>query len=89
MVEQPGAPFQGIPTVVRSLGSVQLPDVPLVDPGDGGEPFPPWLLVSSLVLEAAQVQRHPLLSCLLAPDAGPTAIRKGGQVIAVTRLVWG
>lgn len=62
----------------RVLGEVEIPD-----PG----PDIWWILVSSMVLEAARVQGHPLLNRLCAPDTEQTAIREGGQVIAVTQLV--
>lgn len=39
-------------------------------------------LVSALVLSAC-----PGRAGVYAPDSGPTAIREGGQVVAVTRLV--
>jgi hypothetical protein len=70
---------EGIPTIFRDFGGIQLPDIVF----SSSEPF----LVSSLVLEAAKQQNHPDMNRMLAPDTGPTAIREGGQVKAVTRLV--
>lgn len=46
-----------------------------------------FALVSSMVLDAAKAQNHPLCPQLLAPDTGATAIRDKGQIVAVTRLV--
>lgn len=66
------------PVVSRALGAVQMPaDVP----AKGA------LIVSSMVLDAAKAQNHPLLARMIAPDTGPTAIREAGQVKAVTRWV--
>jgi hypothetical protein len=69
----------GYPAVRRTFGAVEIP--PEATVGDG------LILVSSLVLEAAKSQGHPLLSRMVAPDTGPTAIREAGRVVAVTRLV--
>jgi hypothetical protein len=85
--ETPADPIGSVPTIRRTLGSVFIPEPPLVEPGDGTEPFPPFIIVSSMVLDAAIAQGHHLLPYLVAPDTGPTAIREGGQVKAVTRLV--
>lgn len=75
--------INGMPVVRRAFGDVHLPEVPCetVD----GNPVVGFLLVSSLVLEAAKAQG--LADYLLAPDTGPTAVRQGGQVVAVTRWV--
>lgn len=78
------------PAIRRQAGAVELPDMAqfAVDPGDGAELFvPAWLIVSSMVLEAAKAQGHPMVSRMVAPDTGPTAIREGGQVKAVIRFV--
>lgn len=71
--------LDGIPVILRDFGAVQLPEAVY----ENAAPF----LVSSLVLEAAKQQNHPDLGRMYAPDTGPTAIREGGQVKAVTRLV--
>lgn len=70
--------IEGVPAIARGLGAVQIPE---------GAPTTGYLLVSSMVLEAAKAQLHPQLSQMVAPDTGPTAIREGGQVKAVTRLI--
>lgn len=68
-----------IPKIIRKFNEVILPENL---PNEG------WLLVNSFVLEAAKVGNHPLLNRMIAPDTGPTAIRKqNGQVEAVTRFV--
>lgn len=66
-----------VPTISRQMGSVEIPTL------EDGE----YAIVSSMVLDAAKAQNHPMLSRLFAPDSGPTAIREKGQVVAVTRLV--
>lgn len=84
-IEEP-AGFFGIagdvmmPCVVRRLGAVTVPP----EAGDYAV-----LIVSSMVLEAARDQHHPLLDRMVAPDTGPTAIRERGQVVAVTRIIVG
>lgn len=64
-------PITGAPIVRRVFGDVTGL------PADGKP-----CLVSALVLSAV-----PGRSGVYAPDTGPTAIRDGGQVAAVTRLV--
>ena len=63
--------MHGVPVIQRQFGAVE--GVP-----DDGTPC----LVSALVLSAC-----PGRAGVYAPDTGPTAIRKDGQVVAVTRLV--
>lgn len=63
--------LHGVPVIKRAFGAVE--GLP-----DDGAPC----LVSALVLSAC-----PGRSGVYAPDTGPTAVRKDGQVIAVTRLV--
>ena len=71
------APINGVPCVVRTLGSVDIPE--LKDDEQG--------IVSTMVLDAAVAQNHPMLSRLFVPDSGPTAVREGGLVKAVRRFV--
>ena len=61
----------GVPVISRSFG--QVTGLP-----DDGTPC----IVSALVAGAVPGRRG-----VYAPDSGPTAIREGGQVVAVTRLV--
>lgn len=63
--------LHGVPVIQRAFGAVE--GLP-----DDGTPC----LVSALVLSAC-----PGRAGVYAPDTGPTAIRKDGQVVAVTRLV--
>tara|TARA_R110000868_G_C10721113_1_gene750807 strand:- start:429 stop:815 length:387 start_codon:yes stop_codon:yes gene_type:complete len=63
--------LHGVPVIQRQFGAVEGL------PKDG---MP--CLVSALVLSAC-----PGREGVYAPDTGPTAIRKDGQVVAVTRLV--
>lgn len=77
-VETPTGSLYGVPVVRRTFGAVQIPE--------GISESGP-LIVSSMVLDAAKNQEHPLSDRLFAPDTGPTAIREGGQVKAVIRLV--
>ena len=63
--------LQGAPIIKRQFGAVE--GLP-----EDGTPC----LVSALVLSAC-----PGREGVYAPDTGPTAIRKDGQVVAVTRLV--
>ena len=78
----------GLPCIRRSAGDVHIPCPPATDAGDGQEPITPyWIIVSSMVLEAAIAASHPLLKRLVAPDTGATAVRESGQIVAVTRLV--
>lgn len=44
------------------------------------------LIVSALVLEHA-LAREPDRNDVVAPDTGPDAVREGGQVVAVRRLL--
>lgn len=90
---------EGIPVVVREFGDIEnlpkIEDTYDYDYDSQGNPWigsgrPGFILVSSIVLEAAKQTGHPLLPYLLAPDTGPTAVRnENGQVIAVTRFVCG
>lgn len=89
MVEQPET-VGCFPGIRRKAGAVVVPDLAQfqVELGDGADPFVPyWLIVSSMVLDAAQRTNHYLVGRMCAPDTGPTAIRENGQVKAVTRLV--
>ena len=61
----------GVPVISRSFG--QVTGLP-----EEGTPC----IVSALVAGAVPGRRG-----VYAPDSGPTAIREGGQVVAVTRLV--
>ena len=61
----------GVPIVTTRFG--QVIGLPEPEPGK-------LYIVSSLV---AQHVRRP---DVVAPDTGPTAIREGGQIVAVTRL---
>ena len=86
-VESPPGDLDGVMVIRREFGEVTIPDPPTVDVGDGAELVVGWIIVSSLVLEAAKTTRHHLLGRLLAPDTGPSAIREGGQVVAVRQMV--
>lgn len=66
-----------IPVISRTMGKVYIPSL---EDGEYG-------IVSSMVINAAKSENHPLYSRLYAPDTGATAIRDKGQVVAVTRLV--
>lgn len=71
----------GYLAISRSMGGVRVPDH-----GDV------WLIVSSMVIDAARLRCDPQLGRLVAPDTGKTAIRyedgpRKGQVRAVTRWV--
>jgi hypothetical protein len=74
------ATIGGIPLIRRQPKGVILPEGLEIDACT-------WLIVSSMVLEAAERLDHPMLRYLVAPDTGVTAIRENGQVVAVTRLV--
>lgn len=64
--------YNGVPVVRREFGTVEgLPT--------DGSPC----IVSSVVLSAIPAGTKGVY----APDTGPTAIRKSGQIVAVTRLV--
>lgn len=63
--------LHGVPVIQRQFGAVE--GLP-----EDGTPC----LVSALVLSAC-----PGREGVYAPDSGPTAIRKDGQIVAVTRLV--
>lgn len=63
--------LHGVPVIQRQFGAVE--GLP-----EDGSPC----LVSALVLSACPGRKG-----VYAPDSGPTAIRKDGQVVAVTRLV--
>jgi len=70
-VEVAGESVGGVPTAYRRLGAAE-----------GLPPTGVPCLVSALVLSAC-----PGREGVYGPDTGPTAIREGGQVVAVTRLV--
>lgn len=69
-----------VPVIQRRMLDADIPT-----PADDHD----WdtLIVSSMVLDAAERQSHPLRRFLVAPDTGPTAIRESGWVKAVTRWV--
>lgn len=102
MVETPAPDAGSFPAVTRVYGPVTIPapqEIPGADGGDGVVPH--FILVSSMVLEAAQQQGHPMLARLLVPDSGPSAVRWSradadsglcagvsvGQIRAVVRFV--
>lgn len=76
MRETPCVGVASFACISREAGPVEVPDF--------AEEFG---IVSSMVLDAAKAQNHPLLGRLFAPDTGPTATRENGQIVAVTRLV--
>ena len=69
--QETDASVVGVPVVTTRFGRV----IGLPDPEPGK-----LYIVSSLVAQ------HVRRSDVLAPDTGPTAIREGGQIVAVTRL---
>lgn len=77
--------IDGMPVIRRGLGKVTIPESPLVSGFDDGEMIRGFVIVSSMVLEAAKGTDR--AADLIAPDTGPTAIRDKGQVVAVTRWV--
>lgn len=84
-----------VPAVSVEFGEIEFPSLELltVDPGDGSKPYSPyWLLVNTMVMEAAKAKNHPFLDRLLAPNSGSTAVRHKegpliGQVHYVTSFV--
>lgn len=73
--------LDGVPVIVRSPGAVVLPEGLAIDGST-------YLIVSSMVLEAAERCGFPMLAYLIAPDTGDTAIRnEKGHIVAVTRWV--
>lgn len=71
----------GVPVITRRPGRVILPEGLEINATT-------YLIVSSMVLEAAERIDMLMLSWLIAPDTGDTAIRNDkGQVVAVTRWV--
>lgn len=73
-------PTTKVPIMTCEFGDLELP----VEP----EEVPISLfLVSLLVLNAAKEKGHYLAKHLVAPDTGPTCVRKDGQPFAVRRLV--
>ena len=70
-VEEVHGEIDGIPVIRRALGEAE------------GLPEEGTLcLVSAMVLSAVPGRKG-----VFAPDSGATAIREGGQIVAVTRLV--
>jgi hypothetical protein len=69
--QETDAEIAGVPVVTTRFGQV----IGLPDPEPGKV-----YIVSSIV--AQHVRRPDVVS----PDTGPTAIRQGGQIVAVTRL---
>lgn len=66
----------GVPVVRRKWGAIS--GLPCEGKRGGG------VIVSSLVLEALNKEDA---EGVYAPDTGPTAIREGGLIVAVTRLI--
>lgn len=80
MVETPDAPtHDGCPCVTVEYGVADFPpDLPL----------PPTSYIVSTMFADAFRRQHPLSQiALYVPDSGPTAVREGGQIVAVRRLI--
>lgn len=79
-------------SMTETLVGTTVDDIPLIRRVPGAVTMPELAagvtaLVSSMVLDALAATADPRAAVCYAPDSGPTAIRRDGQVVAVTRLV--